>query len=202
MTTRIGQARRSSLVALATLWLTGCVVGGPEEGTARDGLDVVDASDIPDEPLPAAGEEPEPVVGTPVSIEPHVLHDAGEACFYANETPFWPGAQQVTEFDDGDQLVVQVVLPDCLSTSCTTHRQARCRITHDGHRLHLETWFSYADVDNGMACTADCQQLVATCASDRLDAGEYEVVFGDEVAPLAVPSRFDACPEPPTDEGQ
>lgn len=193
MTARTNQARPYVLLSLAALLATGCVV--EVESAARTDGDGEWGGGDPSLVTPGT-EENDGVVGTPIAVEPAVLSDEGDLCLYPNEAPPVPGISVPTAIAEEDRLVFQVTHPTCLSSSCTMDRRASCRITQVGRRLFVEASFAYVPV-KGPTCTKDCLRLTATCQSEPLAAGIYDVVYLDDVVPFAVPSRFETCGDVP-----
>jgi len=193
MTTLLQEVRialfGSLSTSLAVALLAGCAVDVGSEDTAT----------AVGEPRPIdTDEEPDGVIGDPIAAGPQVVVTEGDMCVYANEPPFFPGTQQLTVLGEGDVLVVQVTLPGCLSSTCTMDRVASCRIVQDGRQLVVESSFGYVPLQ-GPSCTKDCVTLFATCESEPLAEGSYDLIHGDDVTPLQVPSRGEACGVGPSD---
>lgn len=141
-----------------------------------------------------------PVVGQntsepQVAVQAITYVDDGELCLYANaspDMPFGPGGPQV--FAEGDQLVVRVRAPDCLSSTCDIDREAGCTIEGTGTHLVVRSDLAFHRMVEANACSFDCGTLYAECRSAPLDKGVYEVQLGDRLVTLPVPSTMDtAC---------
>jgi hypothetical protein len=171
-----------AVAALLSASLAGCSF---ETVTNADTTMSTDADDPHAQLQPIA-----PLDGTRVDSS-----DVGELCLYANEAPLIPiaGAGEAQHFGSGDTLVAQVTLPDCLSATCDVAREARCSVTRAGAQLIVESHFAYTEVDSD-SCSYDCGRLIATCESEPLDAGDYQVAFAGEQRAVSVPSTLPACP--------
>lgn len=122
------------------------------------------------------------------------LEDAGELCLLdgggdARFDGIEGGAQTLVE---GNRVRFRVAVPGCLSSSCDVSREAHCAVKTKGNTLIVESYLAYNAMERE-SCTMDCGKLFATCESEPLELGQYEVVHGDQIRSLTVPSTFDAC---------
>lgn len=122
------------------------------------------------------------------------LEDDGELCLLDAE-----GDSLFAGFAGGDQTFVEgnrvrfrVAVPGCLSSSCDVNRVAECTVKTKGNMLIVESYLAYNAMESEK-CTMDCGKLFATCESEPLELGSYEVVHGSETRALTVPSTIDAC---------
>jgi hypothetical protein len=90
---------------------------------------------------------------------------------------------------------VQVVVNDCLSSSCSRDLVAVCSATVSGAAITLTSDISWEEnVGEGVPCTDDCGFPLATCAIEGLADGSYTVTFGAQTLDLTVPVATTACP--------
>jgi hypothetical protein len=119
--------------------------------------------------------------------------DEGEACLYADAFPddlFEAAEPQL--FHVGSRLATTVTVPECLSSSCDVHRVAQCWVERDGATITVSSLLAFDELAAEL-CTLDCGRLVARCEGEPLAAGDYQVVHGDAVVALTVPSTVAPC---------
>lgn len=128
------------------------------------------------------------------------MEDDGELCLLDAEgdSLFAGFASGDQTFVEGNRVRFRVAVPGCLSSSCDVNRVAECTVKAKGNILIVESYLAYNAMESE-ECTMDCGKLFATCESEPLELGEYEVVHGGVARPLTVPSTIDACN---TDEDQ
>jgi hypothetical protein len=81
---------------------------------------------------------------------------------------------------------VEVDFHVCLSSSCDSVVESMCEASLSGTELTINATATVSSSSG--ACTADCQQLLVTCETDPLPAGDYELNFGDLQGTLTVPA--------------
>jgi hypothetical protein len=80
----------------------------------------------------------------------------------------------------------------CLSNACATARSSKCAVKRDGARLLVTselTWIVPEDL--GARCPKECTFLDATCMTEPLPPGNYQVVLGERTVDIALPSHRD-----------
>ncbi|MBX2802079.1 MAG: hypothetical protein KTR31_30640 [Myxococcales bacterium] len=118
---------------------------------------------------PLAGCPPLPGVS---DWQPVSYVDEGEVCFSA----------------DGTDVTVDVVAPDCLSSSCSRDLGGSCEAVVDGTDITLTSEVTWEqDAGTGIACTDDCGIPMVTCTIADLADGTYTVTHGTETLTLTVP---------------
>jgi hypothetical protein len=91
----------------------------------------------------------------------------------------------------GQALAISVRSP-CLSNVCATGRSSKCAVKREGDRLLVTselTWIGPEDL--GTRCPHECTFLDATCNTEPLPAGNYQVVLGARTVDVALPSHRD-----------
>jgi hypothetical protein len=81
---------------------------------------------------------------------------------------------------------VEVDFHVCLSSSCDSVVESMCEATLSGTELTISATATVSS--SGGACTADCGQLIVSCETDPLPAGEYQLIFGNLEGTLTVPA--------------
>jgi hypothetical protein len=124
-----------------------------------------------------------------------VLVDEGALCVLS-EAPELLGPPLVLQaseqrFEPGDRLHVTVAVPTCMSASCDVDRHASCAVERRGATLSISSYLAYEHTP-AESCSRDCGTLSASCRSEPLEAGAYEVVHGARVVSLVVPSSLAA----------
>jgi hypothetical protein len=94
-----------------------------------------------------------------------------------------PSPQQ---FGEGQPLFIEVMMPTCLSSSCSHDIEAVCAAAVDGAAIVVSSHGSFRE--GGVSCSADCGFLLASCSTGPLAAGTYEVRHGAERISLTIPS--------------
>src|SRR5690606_18856162 len=83
-------------------------------------------------------------------------------------------------------LLVSVIFPTCLSSTCSKAVEATCSVELDGERIVIK---SHGSAEHGGdVCTADCGALRAECTSTALEPGKYGVVHGDASYEVMLPA--------------
>lgn len=85
------------------------------------------------------------------------------------------------------QLPINVDFGICLSSSCDHAGETSCRATRSGSIIQVTadgTWSRTGE--NG--CTFDCRHLTATCQTDVLPDGDYEIRYADTSLAVTIPS--------------
>lgn len=113
----------------------------------------------------------------------------GKICLWpagaAAEEPL--GSQSLLNYEIGHALRVTVLMPTCLSSSCSKEPRATCEVKRVGPQsLEVTSEGSYRE--EGRTCSADCGFLVARCESPVLEAGSYTIRHGKDQLMLTVPT--------------
>lgn len=106
------------------------------------------------------------------------------------------GSQSVKTIESGSPLLVTVHLDDCLSSSCTTDRKAKCTVAIIGKRVEVTSRFSYTDEIWRNMCSLDCLDLYAECETESIiDEGNYQVFLGEKtLGDIQIPYKsFELC---------
>jgi hypothetical protein len=117
-----------------------------------------------------------------------VFEDVGKACLMpegANLSVYQHTSSVVTLQADRPAQIV-VVIPSCLSASCSHDPQAACSAAVTGDRIDITSRASFL-MDSGV-CTKDCRGLSARCLTPPLAAGIYLVRHGADSMTVTVPS--------------
>jgi hypothetical protein len=82
----------------------------------------------------------------------------------------------------------------CLSSSCSRNAVSSCEVSLDGDTLTVTSQFDWEEnVGEGIACTDDCQDIVAQCGDvGPLAEGSYTLAHGDASETVEVPNE-EAC---------
>jgi hypothetical protein len=121
------------------------------------------------------------------------FHDEGQICLFPAGTGsdgLATVASQTHSYRPDLPVDIAVLMPDCLSGTCSVDRKASCLVQVTGPFIQVSSYGSYRQ--NGTQCTLECGGLVATCTTPPLPAGTYEVRHGTTVLTLTVPSRVSA----------
>lgn len=123
-----------------------------------------------------------------------VVRDHGALCLGVASGAADAGRGASTSVVAGAPLAVRV-RTGCLSLACSTKRESRCAVKREGNKLVVSSELSWrAPSDIGARCPRECEALEATCESEALEPGVYEVHLGGKVEALTVPSQRDvAC---------
>jgi hypothetical protein len=90
----------------------------------------------------------------------------------------------------GQPLAISVRSP-CLSNVCATERTSKCTVKRDGDRLVVASELSWVGPEElGRPCPQDCTFLEAQCKTEPLPAGDYQVVVGEQVTAVKLPSHL------------
>lgn len=120
--------------------------------------------------------------------ETFTFKDQGKICALPGgqppRNPFETPSSQI--YLNDAPLELQVVMPRCLSSSCSHDAKASCTATVTGNVIQVTSGGSVRE--QGDTCTADCGALVARCVTGPLPAGTYEVRHGATTLALTVPS--------------
>ena len=87
----------------------------------------------------------------------------------------------------GEPLQLSVVFNVCLSSSCSTNRQASCMVAKSGNTFAVTARGSYHQDTSG-ACTDDCGVLNPTCATPPVSEGTFTFEYAGGSVDLVVPS--------------
>ena len=91
---------------------------------------------------------------------------------------------------DGDAAEFMVVVPGCMSSSCTQNFVGECAASFDGAEILLTSDISWeTNVSPRASCTDDCGFPMATCTLDGLPDGTYTVLFGEETLTIELPGE-------------
>lgn len=97
------------------------------------------------------------------------------------------------------ELEVSVLFPTCLS-SCSREVEAWCSISVQGSQITVQ---SRASVEReGGSCTDECGQLVASCVSEPIAAGVFQLRHGEVSAEVTLPSEGVLSDGSVTDQGR
>jgi len=97
------------------------------------------------------------------------------------------------DFSSGQPIKLRVDFGLCLSGSCTRFGGTSCRVTRSGSTLEVSAEGSYSDTGEE-TCTIDCRHLQATCETETLPDGNYEIHYAGKILPISIPStRFRWC---------
>jgi hypothetical protein len=108
------------------------------------------------------------------------------ACNSTTETTYVDVGRACVSGAADEPHSVEVDFYVCLSSSCDSVVESMCETTLSGTELTINATATVSTSSG--ACTADCQQLLVTCETDPLPAGNYELVFGDLQSTLTVPA--------------
>jgi hypothetical protein len=108
------------------------------------------------------------------------------ACNGTSETTFIDVGRACVSGAADEPQSVEVDFHVCLSSSCDSVVESMCETTLSGTQLTINATATVSSSSG--ACTADCGQLLVTCETDPLPAGDYELVFGELQGTLTVPA--------------
>ena len=117
--------------------------------------------------------------------------DTGNICMFVSDTQ--PPSQGLTEtvmIEDGDRLSIEV----SMCAPCGSDFELTCEAARDGSTLHVTSTASHIPPEGDTACLAICNIATTTCEIGELEAGEYELRYGDDTHPVSVPASNTACP--------
>jgi hypothetical protein len=116
------------------------------------------------------------------------FQDEGKICVWPEgvEGSHSFGSKTPFSFAAGEVLQISVVMPTCLSSSCSKDPEASCEVKLAENLLSVTSTGAYRD--EGRTCTGDCGFLVARCVSPVLAAGTYTIRHGTDELVLGVPS--------------
>ena len=124
--------------------------------------------------------------------QPIVVENVGHVCLHGD--PLGTGTQTFAAnvrvnlvYNSFDEL--------CVSSSCTTDRAGTCSASLENADIEIVSTMSWVDTSaqHDHACTQDCATVTASCATEPLPAGTYELRFGAGRLSLIIPSQH---PEP------
>jgi hypothetical protein len=117
-----------------------------------------------------------------------VFQDQGKVCAFPPGTDPAPfgGPNEPASFPADRALLITVMAPTCLSSSCSKDRKAECSTEVKGNVIVVTSKLSFRQ--EGTTCTADCGALVARCMTPPLPAGSYLVQHGTQNFGLTVPT--------------
>ena len=81
---------------------------------------------------------------------------------------------------------------ECLGSSCTK-APGKCVVKRKGFDLTVTTQFPSSTTKPVMPCTDDCNAIAATCRTDALKPGTYNVLIGQQKQQLTIPSTAPGC---------
>ncbi len=115
--------------------------------------------------------------------------DEGALCLYAQapEVPHTNGPAQLYE---ADQALFVTVTLGCLS-ACIQDEQASCSVHREQDTLVVNSVHTYDPPPAHTGCIALCHALSATCSTEPLPAGQYQLQHGDHVVALSIPSSVE-----------
>jgi hypothetical protein len=91
---------------------------------------------------------------------------------------------------DTDTTEFMVVVPGCMSSTCTQNFVGACTASFDGTEIVLTSDISWeVNVSPRASCTDDCGIPFATCTLEGLPDGTYTVQFGDETLTVELPGE-------------
>jgi hypothetical protein len=89
----------------------------------------------------------------------------------------------------GEQrLDVQVLFPTCRSSSCDRVTSAGCSVVRSGGEIRVESRIVIDRERSRDICTGDCLRDTADCFAGGLEAGIFELVYGDARATVTLPT--------------
>ena len=104
--------------------------------------------------------------------------DEGDACF--------------GDVDTDTESTINIVVNDCMSSSCTENFQGSCTATVEGTEITLTSDIHWDEVTGGnIGCTGDCGIPTASCTLEGLADGTYTVTYGSQSLTLTVPNVED-----------
>ncbi len=112
------------------------------------------------------------------------LTDEGSACIDVENSE---QCEPVT-FITGRRLQIEVNFETCLSSSCNRPGPTSCEIARRGAILEVTATGSYVNT-NADICSTDCRMLTATCETEELPDGDYEIRYAGNTLPLTIPSN-------------
>jgi hypothetical protein len=136
-----------------------------------------------------ASPRPEPAPSRRGSFFASLLLVSTIACTSTTETTYVDAGRTCVSGAADQPHSVEVDFLVCLSSSCDEVVEAMCETTLSGTELTINATATVSSSSG--ACTADCGQLLATCETDPLPAGEYQLVYGDRQGTLTVPVATD-----------
>ena len=117
----------------------------------------------------------------------HTYADEGKVCVLPQSADInaflWSSTSVSLAADRA--VEVSVMMPTCLSSSCSHEPQADCTATLTGNDIDVTSKGSY--IEQGDVCTSDCGALVARCTTPPLPAGRYQLRHGQEALTFTVP---------------
>jgi hypothetical protein len=119
------------------------------------------------------------------------VENQGRLCVFpssnAGQNGFGPLDPTPRQYVAGEPLQLSVVFPLCLSSSCSTDRQASCTAAQSGNTFAVTAKGSYHEAGSG-ACTADCGTLAPSCETPMLSEGTFTFQYAGGSVDLVVPS--------------
>ncbi len=121
-----------------------------------------------------------------------VATDEGKVCAFSAESA--TGSEQ--SFLPNEAVYFRVTYDECLS-ACINNEVATCAVERNGDKLVVSSDFSYSEPSGSEPCILICYTLAASCKTEPLEAGTYQVEHGDNAYPLSIPATdVDPCFEP------
>jgi hypothetical protein len=119
------------------------------------------------------------------------VENQGRLCVFPSssvgQNGFGPLDTTPREYVAGETLQLSVVFPLCLSSSCSTDRQASCAAEQTGNTFAVTAQGSYREAGSG-ACSADCGTLSPSCVTPALSEGTFTFKYAGGSVDLVVPS--------------
>jgi len=116
--------------------------------------------------------------------EEHVVSNQGWLCV-------GKGPSQTNEacpaFSLEQQLALHVNFGLCLSGSCSRPGQTSCRASRSGSIIEVTAEGTWSDTGEE-SCTLDCRALTATCQTESLPDGDYEIRYANKTLAVTIPS--------------
>ena len=81
---------------------------------------------------------------------------------------------------------------ECLGSSCTK-APGKCAVKRKGFELTVTPQFPSSTTKPVMPCSEDCNAIAATCKTDALKPGTYNLTIGPQKKQLTIPSTAPGC---------
>lgn len=127
-----------------------------------------------------------------------VLEDEVPVCIFSShdtraQAPFADQAKQPQKLRAGSSLVFGAFGAGCLNEACDDLPTLQCGVTRTGQQLTVHARYNGYHRD-GMTCSEGCREVTAGCETPQLEAGRYQVQYGDRRFALRIPSTLpSAC---------
>lgn len=87
-------------------------------------------------------------------------------------------------------LVFGVFPPWCMNEDCDDRPSLQCWADVEGNRIRVHSRYFGAHRDGG-ECREQCRSITAGCRTPALEAGQYEIQYGDRVFEVTLPGQLD-----------